>query len=299
MDPGHGEGRIQDCRIPSVAVVQVTSMTQFARKSLPASVARLLRQEAGFGCCACGKPIIEYHHIVPWAADRHYRADDMMALCPYCHATVNALSEAEQRKLKANPYNITRGWAEGPLQVNHSCSSLYVGGTTVHSHGPFLTIDGEPIVALYRESGRLEISLKLYGENDELLLFIERNEWISGDPLPWDIQVTDQTITVRQRAGKISLGIDARQNPMRLTGQFWKARRWFVCTASDGILTEGANIFPKGGIEFWGNIQLSKDGTVILDSDCTILLTPPPGSLPPSGPWIEVQPGIWVSRQPE
>jgi hypothetical protein len=226
----------------------------------------------------------------------------MMAVCPYCHATIGALSEAEQRQLKANPFNIVHGLAGGPLQVNHSCSRAYVGGIIVHSHGPFLTIDGEPIVLLYRDSCRLEISLKLYGENDELLLFIDRNEWISGDPLPWDIQVTDQIITVRQRAGKISLRIDARRDPMRLTGRFWKAGRWFICTANDGIQSEGVHILPGGGAEFWGNIQLSKEGSVIFDSECTIMLAPPPGSLPHDGPWIEYQPGIWyspVSRPPE
>jgi hypothetical protein len=32
-------------------------------REIPSEIKRQLRQEAGFGCCICGIPIIEYHHI--------------------------------------------------------------------------------------------------------------------------------------------------------------------------------------------------------------------------------------------
>ncbi len=34
--------------------------------STPLLIKRQLRQEAGFGCCKCGKPIIQYHYIIPY-----------------------------------------------------------------------------------------------------------------------------------------------------------------------------------------------------------------------------------------
>lgn len=49
---------------------------------MPLPVKRKLRQEAGFGCCKCGRPIIEYHHIIPYSNDDpHFRVEDMMCLC--------------------------------------------------------------------------------------------------------------------------------------------------------------------------------------------------------------------------
>jgi hypothetical protein len=45
------------------------------RPKIPAAVARQLRQEAGFGRCCCGVPILQYHHIIPWAAEAHFRPE--------------------------------------------------------------------------------------------------------------------------------------------------------------------------------------------------------------------------------
>ena len=90
------------------------SSTDMSRKT-PAAIARQLRREAGFGCCACGLPIIQYHHIVEWSEDQHFRTQDMMVLCPLHHdqATKGAMPEAEQRRFKAKPYNVQRGLAQG------------------------------------------------------------------------------------------------------------------------------------------------------------------------------------------
>ncbi len=72
------------------------------RPRTPEPVARQLCQEAGFGCCKCGVPIIEYHHIIKWSVDQHFRPEDMMVLCPTHHDEAgSAMDEAEQRLLKA------------------------------------------------------------------------------------------------------------------------------------------------------------------------------------------------------
>ena len=87
------------------------------RRKIPSDVARQLRQEAGFGCCKCGFPLIQYHHIVEWADDQHFRVADMMVLCPNHHdqATKGAMPEPQQRLLKVNPYN-TRSATKGATQ---------------------------------------------------------------------------------------------------------------------------------------------------------------------------------------
>src|SRR5262249_33269650 len=53
------------------------------------------------------------------------------------------------------------------------------------------------------------------------LVEIERNEWTSGDPLPWDIEADWQLLTIREHHRKISLELDAKKIPMRVRGEFW------------------------------------------------------------------------------
>ena len=193
------------------------------RKDIPAPIARQLRQEAGFGCCKCGLPIIQYHHIVPWSEEQHYRAEDMMVLCPTHHdqVTKGAMPVHEQRELKSTPYNIARGRAQGDLMVVQDYCAADLGTVTVVGEGPFLRIHGIDILSLYLGAKNLGISLKLFSETNDLLLQIERNVWVSGDPMPWDIQADWQKLTLRQRARKISISLDAKQKPPRIEGEFW------------------------------------------------------------------------------
>jgi hypothetical protein len=243
-------------------------------RNTPRPVARQLRQEAGFGCCVCGKPIITYHHIVPWADDHHFRPDDMMVLCLEHHdqADKKVISEAEQRRFKAKPYNIEHGRPGGLLKVNQGSFAADFGGIIVANDGPFLSIDGEALVSLYRAEDRLEISLKLFSQNDDLLVEIERNEWISGDPLPWDIEADWQTLTLRERARRISLSIDASENPVRITGEFWKSGELYYIH-DDGIQTRYHHVQP--GMTMIGmNLQFSKN-TLVFPSDGTIIVGSP------------------------
>src|SRR5262245_46462191 len=86
--------------------------TVTGRPALPVEIQRQLRREAWFGCCRCGSPFVEYHHILGIARTGH-QAAEMMLLCPSCHhlATVGALDETEQRKLKTLPFNRRMGYA--------------------------------------------------------------------------------------------------------------------------------------------------------------------------------------------
>jgi hypothetical protein len=80
----------------------------------------------------------------------------------------------------------------------------------------------------------LEISLRLFSEKDELLVKIERNEWVSGDSLPWDIHADWQVLIFRERARQISISLNAKLVPMQILGKFWKAGNKISLT-KDGI----------------------------------------------------------------
>jgi hypothetical protein len=87
-----------------------------------------------------------------------------------------------------------------------------------------LSISGEQLfsIGLDRTSKSWTLTARLYDRDDNLLAIIERNEWISGDPLPWDIQSDYQYLRIRQRLREISLEVDARREPVRVRGRLWR-----------------------------------------------------------------------------
>ena len=167
----------------------------------------------------------------------------MMCLCPLHHdqASKGALPEAEQRRFKAQPFNINQGRVQGLLAVKQDYCAMDAGTITVVGEGPSIKIDGETILALYLGEQHLEISVRLHDEKDNLLLQIERNEWISGDPLPWDIQADWQVLTLRERHRKISLSLNAKLVPMQVRAELWR-RGKLVTLDPTGIRLSGTKI---------------------------------------------------------
>jgi hypothetical protein len=243
------------------------------RPSVPAHVKRQLRQEAGFGCCVCGLPIYQYHHIVPWHGEQHFRVDDMMLLCPLHHdqATKDALQPDEQLRHKASPFNIERSFAEGTLVVNQNYCAVAIGGLLMVGDGPFIAVNGETILKLQAgQDGALTISVTLYNNFDELVAVVIDNEWITGDPLPWDMESDHQVLRLRSALYKIVLEIDARHEPTRLKGSLWKAGHNFQLKPS-GLQVQGPVL---------NNVSLRNIGLV----EVGVSADTQAGSLQPLGP---------------
>lgn len=201
------------------------------RPDVPNPVKRLLRQEAGFGCCKCGRPIYEYHHIIPYADDHHFRPNDMMVLCPYCHTEVEygLLDEDEQRRCKANPYNIVHGLAQGPLALQQRTLAIALGSNQFVGDGTFIRVDNHPLLSLSLSAdGRLQISVELNDRDGNLLALIDKNEWITGDPHPWDVEYGGRWLIIRRQQGEVSLHVDARPNVVSVRGSLWYKRQRFV-----------------------------------------------------------------------
>jgi len=203
---------------------------KMANRDIPDPVKRQLRQEAGFGCCVCGHPFIEYHHVVPFAVSGAHNPDDMIVLCPIHHhqCTVEALDVEEQRKVKTNPFNRARGFADGQLVSSSRIIAVEAGSNQFIGAGFKFVVDGEPLLSLKTDiAGRLLLSVRLYDPDDGLLLLISDNEWISGDPLPWDIEFGYNVLTLRRAERKVSLEINARSAPVTIAGELWRKRQNF------------------------------------------------------------------------
>jgi hypothetical protein len=185
-----------------------------------------VRQEARFGCCICGLPIYEYHHIVPHAAGGPDSTENLMLLCPNHHtlATQGGLPEEDQRRHKRSPYNVEHGYTLGLLAVTQSTCVVDVGGgVLLAGEIAMIVIDGDPLLSVKRaDDGRLLLSATLYDENDELIAEIVDNEWIAGNPQPWDIESTFRRLKLNLAPRAVALRVDARGEPITLRGSLWR-----------------------------------------------------------------------------
>lgn len=207
------------------------------RPNPPDPIKRQLRQEAGFGCCKCGLPILQYHHIIEWAGEQHFRPVDMMVLCPTHHdeASKHAMDEAEQRKYKADPFNIRRGLAKGPLKVKQRYAAVELGGALLVGDNVGFDIDGDQIFCMSLSADQtMVLSAKLFDRTNTLIAEIIDNEWVSGDPMAWDIVSDWQYLAIREKTGHVNIEIDARFIPTHMKARFQK-NNFEIRLSDDGI----------------------------------------------------------------
>ena len=183
------------------------------RPSVPLDVKRQLRQEAGFGCCNCGHPFIEYHHIVPYAEDPHMRPEDMMIVCGQCHTllTAGAIPVEEQRAWKRRPRNVIENKVNGRLYVTTGDLRVHLAGGMAINTPRLIAIDGEEIVVIQRgEDGRVEVSAIVQDDQGDTIATIRSNEWEATPERVWDFEAHPRSALVRYGPGRISFDIARR-----------------------------------------------------------------------------------------
>jgi hypothetical protein len=200
------------------------------RPETPSHIRLQLRQEANFGCCRCGFAIVQYHHIIPYAIRPDFRVEDMMALCTRCHDAVRggALTEAEQRKMKAVPYNRVHKRAKGTIYLKQDYIPLDIGdGVFLVGDALNLHIGGKRVLGLRRtDLDTLSISMEVTSADGKPVLTLQDNDWMSADELPWDLEVDWGKIRIRQAPRHVLLEFDATKIPMRLRGTWhWAGQK--------------------------------------------------------------------------
>ncbi len=213
------------------------------RPKTPSEVKRKLRQHARFGCCRCGLPIYQYHHIIPYSEDAHFRVEDMMVLCPLCHdmATKGVFTAEYQREIQASPFNVRRGLAGGMLYTKQDYCAVMAGGVLMVGEGPVVVVDGEPLLTLTPGSnGHVKLSMNLRDRSGNLIALIEDNEWISGDAAVWDMESDYQKLTVRSGSNNVALNLNMKGEPAHLKAKFWRSG-YLVDLRGIGIRVNGVN----------------------------------------------------------
>lgn len=191
-----------------------------SRPKVPEPIKRQLRKEAFFGCCKCGLPFVQYHHIRGYRVTGHV-AEHMMILCNNCHdlCTVGALDETAQRKLKAMPFNRKQGNVSGLLYTQAGVILVEVGSNVLVGQGYKFVVDDEVLLSI-RHGERLDmlISLQIYDAEETLQLLIVDNEWVTGDSSIADFEVKQRWLRLTSPFLETPLFIDARGPFMIIRG---------------------------------------------------------------------------------
>ena len=72
-----------------------------SRPHIPEELKRRVLLEAGHRCAIppCRYPDVMIHHIIPWAKCKEHKYENLIALCPNCHARADR-SEIDRKSLR-------------------------------------------------------------------------------------------------------------------------------------------------------------------------------------------------------
>jgi hypothetical protein len=226
-------------------------MTMTARPPVPSDVALALRQEAAFGCCKCGHPIYQYHHIVPWEEDHHFRPADMMIVCPNDHDEMKVTPRVRQYEIKAQPFNKAHGFPRGQLVCNLTELAFTLGSNLFIETPALLDVFGESIIEARRSSeGTIVVSLRLYDKQDRMIMRIADNVWEDGDNRAWDIEFKYNYLRLRAAKSRVLLELDMRESPAYLQGQFFRRGRFIEVTPSKFLVNSTELRVEMSNMEF-------------------------------------------------
>lgn len=190
------------------------------RSPTPSAIRRLLRQEAGFGCARCGHPWLEYHHIIPWHEEQHFRPKDMVALCRNCHPVVADLSRDRQYKIKRNPHNISVGQTRGSLVFESQDMTFRIGGTRYVNPSTIVRFFDRKVFSIKREESRVLISLELFDPEFWPVFRISDNDIELVVGAFWDFEFRHNKVVLRSAPRNIDLEIDLRGEEGAIRGRF-------------------------------------------------------------------------------
>ncbi len=214
----------------------------YQRPPTPLAVERQLRQESGFGCARCGHPYIEYHHIIPFAEEPHFRPGDMVALCGNCHPAVSNLGRDMQYAIKNDPHNMKRGTFQGALEYDKRELVFKVGGCWYENVPIILQFSHVPIISCSLIEGQTKVSLNLFDDTGKLRLAVLENNVVFRINDMWDFEYAHNLAVARYAHRDIALRMDFRGAEAIIEGKIWLGNQQISLGPNESILP-GGNVF--------------------------------------------------------
>lgn len=196
-------------------------MAAYNRPPLPSDVARQLRQEAGFGCAKCGHPYLEYHHIIPFSQEAHFRCEDMVALCGNCHVAVGKMEPKNQYRFKHEPHNLKTGMMKGSLIADAKSTIFYAGSMSFSNVKSIISRDEDDILSYKIIDDCLYVTVLILNEQNKPLLKIIDNEIQFRVNDAWDFQHSTNKAIMRHKKRNIACNIDLSSARPYIEANLW------------------------------------------------------------------------------
>lgn len=219
-------------------------MVRGYRKNTPAEVARNLRQESGFGCANCGHPYIEYHHIVPFSEENHFRTADMVALCGNCHVSVAKMGRDRQYEIKNNPHNIKKSMLNGCLEYDKRDLVFKIGGNFYENTGTIIKYKQQDIISCEIEDGQAKVSINILDKKDKVIFSVLKNQVEFRLDDFWDFKYGHNCATIKYNKRDTALKIDFRGTESKIEGKIFLGGKPVILGINETIM--GNNNKIKG-----------------------------------------------------
>lgn len=164
----------------------------------------------------CGLPIVEYHHMDPWAEVGEHEAENITLLCDLHHKEATGakplLTDAQVRRANKRPHNLRVGESRPHmLHFEGPDCRCHVGSVEIVSPGGqdfnAVVIDGRPILGFRLEDGIYLLQFQYVDANNKTLLTIIDNELVFGSGL-WDFEWTANRLVIRDAPRQVILEIE-------------------------------------------------------------------------------------------
>lgn len=232
-----------------------------ADRYIPTDVKRQLRQEAFFGCAACGSPLLDYHHIIPWAERGHNEPEHMIALCPNHHRSLGKMSRKKCYDLKANPYNKTHGLIRGCLGTNVPIDRFIMGSNTFINTPVIFSYFEQPLLSYRVEDDQFLLSAYLPDGKMWPSLKIVDNEINLNRDEAWDFEFRTNYLKLHRTDGTF-FEVDIRGNAALVAGSIRIVDKLFEFGSEKTIM---GNVFVSNStfISCGGGLSYGDEGVKI------------------------------------
>lgn len=193
-------------------------------RTAPSEVRLRLRQEANFGCCKCGNPLIENAHIIEYHLTKQFPIEDMLALCPNCHteADLGHYPKHVLRDLKQNPFNKNKRYVHKRFVVTGEKMIINTGSSRFINTEKIFTINDFDLVSISRNQGLyLSLNVNLFDKYNRFIALVYDNFWIVDRNYLWDIEYKPQHLTLRKKSRDVVLDLEIKKEEVFLRGNLY------------------------------------------------------------------------------
>jgi len=244
----------------------VNSILQFTCRAnsryISSDIRRVVRQRSRFGCCVCGCPIIEYHHITPYSEGGEHTVENLIALCPTCHKRADkegSWSVDQVRKFGDSPYNTDT--TKDRFLIDSSDFVVRLGWIEFRNCSQLVAL-GKRIVLESRrmDDGIILVSGYFQDEEGNPIAKIVENEWRILTDSVWDVEFLNASrLTVRVGPGRVAL-------KMRITGNVLEVQQCFFRDSHARLFLRGDDKSTNMKIEASGNTRFrSRNERIVIE----------------------------------